>query len=179
MCKHPQIWEPLHGKEHILKPVRRTWHTVRFTLQQETLILIEKSVVSVLSDVQQTASRHINKTTNTFSLACFFIYHYPCGYCWFCMGKDRFGEGKDCSHLAADEQSLLSSMMRRTCALWANDRKLLGVKKNLLGMTCASVPLLPALAQERCLFAQPGHRDRRGQPGTGPCWQCQPAPDVV
>lgn len=45
------------------------------------------------------------------------------------MGKDRFGEGKDCSHLAADEQSLLSSMMRRTCAPWANGRKLLGVKK--------------------------------------------------
>lgn len=43
--------------------------------------------------------------------------------------RTDFGRGKDCGHIAVEEQSLPSSVMRRTRALWANGRELLGAKQ--------------------------------------------------
>lgn len=75
------------------------------------------------------------------------------------MGKDRFWEGKDCGHIAVEEQSLPISVMRRTRALWANGRELLGAKQR--SSWAQRVPLLrfclPSHGNAACLLS----------PGTG------------
>lgn len=101
-------------------------------LQEETLILIEKSggFLCYLIYSKQHPATLINQLTPSVLpvSSSAIIPSDTIGSTWI-KTDFRGGGGKDCGHFAADEQSLLSSMMRRTDALWANYRELLGAKK--------------------------------------------------